>query len=81
MLSVFDEILDVLSDGGYHTIEDIDSKTHLNMNQIEFALSFLEQYGFIRRLHPRWSTRTRKAILTNEMLNFLKRLKELEGAV
>jgi len=80
MLSVFDEVLETLYDGEYHTFEDIQLKAARNLNetQVEAVVSFLEHYGFVKRQRKPWSTRTNKAKLTPEMLNFLRRIKELE---
>ena len=80
MPAVFDEVLDVLSDGKFHAFEDIQFKAARNLNetQVEAVLSFLERYGFVKRQRRTWSVRTREAKLQPEMLNFLKRIKELE---
>jgi hypothetical protein len=80
MVSVFDDILEILKDGHYHKFEDILAKTkNLNENQLEFILSFLQEYNFIKRQRKTWSTRTRQAKLNPVLENFLKRLIELES--
>jgi len=78
-MRVFDDILDTLSDGKYHNFDELTmfSSSH-NEDQIELIMKFLESYGFIRRQRKVWSTRTNKVRLEPSMLNFLRRLKELE---
>lgn len=77
--SGFDIVLDLLSDGKYHSFDDImNRQTMLNENQLEAILAFFEDHEFVRRLRKGWSTRTRKVMLTPAMLMFLERLKELE---
>jgi len=76
---VFDEVFSVLSDGKYHSFEEISPKIrHLNQNQLEAVLSFLNRYSLITRKRRVWSTRTQGAKLTPEIFNFLNRVKELE---
>ena len=86
-MRVFDDIVDALSDGKYHTFEDIQltlkyaqpKATHnLDETQIELVLSILSTAGFIRRLHKPYSSRTWKARLEPQMLDFLKRIKDRE---
>ena len=77
MLPIFDEILEVLSDGQYHRFEDLKARVKLNETQVEVVLSFLASFGFVKLQRRRWSTRTAGARLMPEMANFLKRLKEL----
>lgn len=77
-MQIFDDILEILSDGHYHAFEELQTRlTGRNENQIELALSFLETYSFVKRLRKRWSTRTRRVQLTEPMLRFVKRFKEL----
>jgi len=80
MPAAVDDVLDVLRDGKWHTIEDIDTQCRdLNRNQIEFILSFLAEYGFVKRLRqPGTLTHTLKAQLTFQMQSFLQRLEELK---
>ena len=76
----FDFLLDILQDGKYHTFEDIFARqTQLNENQLEALLAFLDQYSLAKRLRKTWSMRTRMIKLQPEMVNFLRRLKELEA--
>lgn len=80
MVVAIDEVLDVLRDGKWHTIEDIQTKCrHLNQNQIQFIIAFLREYGFVDSKRQRWSTKLRVARLTLPMLNFLQRLEDLKG--
>jgi len=79
MPAAVDDVLDVLREGKWHTIEDIETKCRdLNENQVELILSFLEQAGFVERRRKRWSLKSRMARLTPRMLGFLQRLEELK---
>lgn len=80
-MRVFDDIIEACQDGKYHDIEEIQSRVagNLNENQLEATLGALDRAGFIKRQRRTWSTRTRQVKLTPEMLNFLKRIKELEN--
>jgi len=79
MIPVFDDILNVLYDGKPHRFEQIHAFCKLTSNQIEAALTFLEEYGFIYRQRYGHTTRTRTAKLTPKLANFLKHLRELEN--
>jgi uncharacterized protein YfbU (UPF0304 family) len=77
-MQVFDEILDIIKDGDWHNFEELSAKaTQLNENQLEFILSFMQQYDFIKRERKRWSLCTRRVKLNPMMVTFLERLGEL----
>lgn len=79
MVSVFDDVLEVLKDGKYHSFEELWEKVKtLNENQLELILGFLLEYDLIKRQRKTWSLRTRQAKLNPILENFLKRLAELE---
>jgi len=75
---IFDDILDALKDGEYHDFTTIHWKSRLNSDQVEAALCFLAKYGFVSRQRRPHSLHTKRAKLTPTMLEFLKRIKELE---
>jgi len=81
-MQILDRILEVLSDGHYRPFIEIMTgvleKTTVNENQLELALSFLEEAGFVKRVRTKWSTRTLKAALTPKAVKFLERIKWLE---
>jgi DNA-binding IclR family transcriptional regulator len=39
--------LEILVDGKWHALKEIQQKTKLNKNQIQQVIDFLERYGFI----------------------------------
>lgn len=39
--------LEILVDGKWHALKEIQQKTELNKNQIQQVIDFLERYGFI----------------------------------
>jgi len=80
-MRVFDDVLDTLSDGEYHKFGQIRFATARNLNgtQLELVLVTLSTAGFIKRLRIPRSIRTWKAKLEPQTLDFLKRIKELEG--
>jgi DNA-binding IclR family transcriptional regulator len=41
------KVLEMLIDGKWHTLKEIQRKTKLDKNQIQQATKFLERYGFI----------------------------------
>jgi len=73
MPAIFDDILEVLSDGEYHAFEEIKFKVTRNLNetQVKAVLAFLDSYCFVKR-------RRQKAKLDLSFLKFLKRIRELE---
>ena len=85
MTAVFDEILDTLSDGKKHTIEDIRFRAarNLNASQVDLVLDILADAGFVSRSRSRDSVvgplKVTGAQLTVSMLSFLKQIKELEN--
>lgn len=79
-----DDILEVLSDGKFHTVDQIESGCRkLNGRQVMLILDFLSEYGFIDRYRRRWPGPTDPLIiganLTDEMANFLRQVKDLES--
>lgn len=81
MSSVFDEILDTLKDGKWHSFHEIlTGCRHSNQNQLEAVLSLLAESGFLhRKMRYLGSTRTARAKLSEPMLRFLNRLNELKS--
>jgi DNA-binding IclR family transcriptional regulator len=76
-MRVFDNILDTLADGEFHSFSDIKLHTDLNENQVEAVLGFLQEYGLVKCLRELGTlTRLRKVKLTTTMLMFLQRLKQ-----
>ena len=43
-----EEVLEMLSDGEWHSLEEIRKKMNLNRNQIQQIAGFLKQYEFVR---------------------------------
>jgi DNA-binding IclR family transcriptional regulator len=39
--------LEILVDGKWHALKEIQQKTELNKNQIQQVIEFLQRYGFI----------------------------------
>jgi hypothetical protein len=79
-MQVFDDVLDILKDGHFHTFEEISSKLKtLNENQLELIFGFLQEYSFIRRQRRTWSLKTRGVKLAPVLENFLKRFRELDS--
>jgi hypothetical protein len=77
--AVFDDILNTLKDGKYHTFEELQFAVgaKLDDEQIEVVLAFLEKYDFVSRMRKPWSTLTRKVALKPVLFEFLKKLKAL----
>jgi repressor of nif and glnA expression len=75
---IFDCVLHVLRDGEPHTFDSImaDLKSRevvCNEKQVRYALKFLAEYNFVVPL------RDDKWRLTQMLVHFLQRIKELEG--
>ena len=83
-MRVFDDILDTLSDGKEHTIEDIRFRAarDLNESQVDFVLTALSDANFVRLKRSRGSAfgplEIKSAIISTRMLIFLKQIKEFE---
>lgn len=41
------EVLEILSDGNWHTLEEVRRKMNLNRNQIQQIVGFLKEYEFV----------------------------------
>jgi DNA-binding IclR family transcriptional regulator len=41
------EVLEILSDGNWHTLEEVRRKMDLNRNQIQQIAGFLKEYEFV----------------------------------
>lgn len=41
------ELLEVLGDGEWHTLREVEQKTSLGTDQIQRLIEFLKEYGFI----------------------------------
>jgi len=76
---VFDDILNTLKDGKYHTFNELQIavRAKLDDEQIEVVLAFLEKYDFVSRMRKPWSTLTRKVALKPALFEFLKKLEAL----
>ncbi len=46
-MEALDRIVDVLSDGYWHTVLEIEFKVNLDRNKLDKTLEFLKDYGFI----------------------------------
>ena len=46
-MSVIDEILEYLEDGGWHTAIEIEKKFFLTNNTVYAIINFLSKYGFV----------------------------------
>jgi len=55
------EILELLSDGKSHGLEDLQNKTKLNIKQTEAAVEFLTEYGFMETENGNRKVRISKA--------------------
>lgn len=60
------EVLEILIDGKWHTLKEIQQKTELDRNQIRQVMKFLERYGFILV-----DETSRKVILDKTVQKFL----------
>ena len=60
------KILEILYDGKWHTLYEIQQKTKLDKNQIQQVIEFLKKYGFISV-----DEMARKAILDKTVQKFL----------
>ena len=47
MTSKFEKMLGMLTDGKWHTLEDIQQKAKLNKNEINTIIAFLKEYDVI----------------------------------
>ena len=41
------EILEILKDGKWHSLDEIQTEMHLNRNQIQQVIAFLREYRFV----------------------------------
>ena len=84
-MRVFDDILDALSDGKEHPIEDIRFRAarDLNESQVDLVLTALAEADFITIFRSRGTAfgplEIKNAKLVPRTLIFLKKIKELEG--
>ncbi len=82
MTDFIDPILDVLSDGEFHSLQEIRQKISLNDKQFEEVMHFLQQFTFLTpyaKRHPTvWDPIVHGARLEGPMLRFLQKIKELE---
>jgi len=60
------DILKILYDGEWHTLEEIQQKTELDRNKFRQVIEFLERYGFISV-----DKVTNKAVLDKNAQKFL----------
>lgn len=60
------DILKILYDGEWHTLEEIQQKTELDRNKFRQVIEFLERYGFISV-----DKVTNKAVLDKNVQKFL----------
>jgi hypothetical protein len=45
-----DEILDVLGDGDWHNITELETKIRIPIDKLMLSLAFLKQFGFIEEI-------------------------------
>ena len=70
---VIDEILDLLKDGKWHTMNEVMEKSRLNEFKAETVMSFLAEYSFIQQ-----DKEHKKARLTPPTLDFLESIQRVE---
>jgi len=67
-------ILQLLENGKWHYLKDIEEKTHLNSDKVENVTKFLAKYKFIKL-----DKAEQKVKLEPPTNRFLKRLRQLEN--
>ena len=70
---VIDEILELLKDGKWHSMNEVMEKSRLSEFKAETVMSFLAEYNFIQLDRER-----KKARLTPPALDFLKEIQRVE---
>jgi len=69
-MKVIDDVMDILTDGEWHTRQEIMEKTKLNQEKLDKLLRFLGAYGFIRLCTQRPQVK-----VTTAVLEFLREIK------
>ena len=67
-------ILQVLENGKWHHLKDIEKETHLNSGKVENVTKFLAKYNFVKL-----DETEQKVKLDPPTNKFLKRLRQLEN--
>jgi DNA-binding IclR family transcriptional regulator len=63
-------LLEILSDGEWHTLEGVQRKTKLSRNHVQQVAAFLEEYEFVTLDETRKKIRVKEAVrrfLTHEI--------------
>ena len=55
-------VLEILSDGEWHTLEGVRRKMKLSRNQIQQVVKFLEEYEFVKLDEARMKMRIEEAV-------------------
>jgi len=81
---MIDHILEALSDGQQHTIDDLMTKlpTLIYRKSVLICLKFLENYGFViiqYIVQPNKDLMPEKVIISSEVRMFLERIKREEA--
>jgi len=69
-----DDILELLENGEWHDLKEIERKTRLQDLDIKSVTKFLVQYNFIKL-----DKEGKKAKLDSSTQDFLKKIRQLEG--
>lgn len=72
-MSAIDEILELLRDGKWHEVKEVAEKTGLHEFKVKLVTSFLAEYDFVLQDSVR-----NRVKLTSQLLNFLKKIQDLE---
>jgi len=72
-LSILDNILEVLKNGGWHDLEEISKRTRLPRLQVDLLTNFLAEFNFIELDKSEQRTR-----LTPPLLSFIKKIQSIE---
>jgi len=69
-----DSILELLENGGWHDLKEIETKVQLQALDIANVTKFLAKYNFIKL-----DKKGKKAKLDSSAKGFLKKIRQLEG--
>ncbi len=75
-MSTFDIIFELLKDGRWHTLEEINKEVGLQEGKLEEIVKFLKEYEFVQL-----DRRRRRARLTSSVLAFLKENRQVSRKV
>lgn len=73
-MSIIDEILTLLEDGEWHSLEEIGDKTRLYDIKVRRFTEFLSSYDIVKLDKSK-----RKVKLNFQTLNFFKKIRQVEG--